>query len=166
VTVPVTVGIDPGSRVTGYGVVEQRGRDILYIDSGVVRNRSSSSRPERLHRIKKVLDEVLRRHSPAALAVEQIFIVKNPKSIFVLGEVRGVVLLAAAEAGVPVYEYSPREVKSSVVGRGAATKGQVAAMIQRLLKVGHTPETEDETDALAVAFCHVLRDSGFTGGLR
>lgn len=163
---PVTVGIDPGSRVTGYGVVEQRGRDILYIDSGVVRNGSSSSRPERLRRIKQVLDEVLRRHSPASLAVEKIFIAKNPKSIFVLGEVRGVVLLAAAEAGVPVYEYSPREVKSSVVGKGAATKGQVAAMIQRLLEVGHTPETEDETDALAVAFCHVLRVSGFTGGLR
>ena len=161
----VTVGIDPGSRITGYGVVKQRGRDILYIDSGVVRNKSSSSRPERLHVIKKALDDVLRRHSPAALAVEQIFMAKNPKSTLALGEVRGVVLLAAAEVGVPVYEYSPREVKSSVVGRGAATKGQVAAMIQRLLEVGHTPETEDETDALAVAFCHVLRVSGFTGGL-
>lgn len=162
----VTVGIDPGSRITGYGVVEQRGRDILYIDSGIVRNGSSSSKPERLHRIKKALDEVLKRHSPAALAVEQIFMAKNPKSTLTLGEVRGVVLLAAAEAGVSVYEYSPREVKSSVVGKGAATKGQVAAMIQRLLEVGHTPETEDETDALAVAFCHVLRDSGFTGGRR
>ena len=161
----VTVGIDPGSRITGYGVVEQRGRDILYIDSGVVRNKSSSSRPERLHMIKKALDDVLRRHSPVALAVEQIFMAKNPKSTLALGEVRGVVLLAAAEVGVPVYEYSPREVKSSVVGKGAATKGQVAAMIQRLLEVGHTPETEDETDALAVAFCHVLRVSGFTGGL-
>ncbi len=161
----VIVGIDPGSRITGYGVVEQRGRDILYIDSGVVRNKSSSSRPERLHMIKKALDDVLRRHSPAALAVEQIFMAKNPKSTLALGEVRGVVLLAAAEVGVPVYEYSPREVKSSVVGKGAATKGQVAAMIQRLLEVVHTPETEDETDALAVAFCHVLRVSGFTGGL-
>ncbi len=161
----VTVGIDPGSRITGYGVVEQRGRNILYIDSGVVRNKSSSSRPERLHMIKKALDKVLRHHSPTAMAVEQIFMAKNPKSTLVLGEVRGVVLLAAAEAGVSVYEYSPREVKSSVVGKGAATKGQVAAMIQRLLEVGHTPETEDETDALAVAFCHVLRVSGFTGGL-
>ena len=102
----VTVGIDPGSRITGYGVVEQRGRDILYIDSGIVRNGSSSSKPERLHRIKKALDEVLKRHSPAALAVEQIFMAKNPKSTLTLGEVRGVVLLAAAEAGVS--EKEPR----------------------------------------------------------
>ena len=160
----VTVGIDPGSRITGYGVVEQRGREIIYIDSGIVRCGSSISRPERLRVIKESLDRVLRRHEPDALAVEQIFMAKNPKSTLALGEVRGVVFVAAAEAGVPVYEYSPREVKSSVVGKGAATKGQVAAMIQRLLEVGHTPETEDETDALAVAFCHVSRNSGFTGG--
>jgi crossover junction endodeoxyribonuclease RuvC len=162
--VTVTVGIDPGSRITGYGVIEQRGRDIIYVDSGIVRSGSSISRPERLRRIKEALDRVLRQHEPDALAVEQIFMAKNPKSTLALGEVRGVVLVAAAEAAVPVFEYSPREIKSSVVGKGAATKGQVAAMIQRLLEVGHTPETEDETDALAVAFCHVSRNSGFTGG--
>lgn len=161
---PVTVGIDPGSRITGYGVVEQKGREILYVDSGIIRSGSSGSRPERLLRIKQGLDEVLRRHGPASLAVEQIFMAKNPKSTLALGEVRGIVMLAAAEAGIHVYEYSPREIKSSVVGKGAATKEQVAAMIKRLLEVGHAPETEDETDALAVAFCHVLRASGFTGG--
>lgn len=161
---PVTVGIDPGSRITGYGIIEQRGRETLYVDSGIIRSGQAGDRPQRLLRIKSGLDDVLRRHAPSALAVEQIFMAKNPKSTLALGEVRGVVMLAAAEAGIPVYEYSPREVKSSVVGKGSATKGQVSSMIQRLIAVSHEPETEDETDALAVAFCHVLRMSGLMGG--
>ena len=85
---------------------------------------------------------------------------KNPKSTLALGEVRGVILLSAAQIGVPVYEYSAREVKGSVVGVGSAHKSQVAAMIGRLLGLSHEGETEDETDALAVAFCHVLKSTG------
>ena len=154
--------IDPGSRVTGYGVLERRGREILYVDSGIIRCRDGDERPRRLLRIKEVLDKVIERHRPASLAVEEIFMSKNPKSTLALGEVRGVVMLAAEEAGVPVYQYTPREVKSSVVGKGAAHKKQVAAMIVRLLDFGKEPETEDETDALAVAFCHLLRESGIT----
>lgn len=154
------VGIDPGSRITGYGVIELRNGRFGYIDSGIIRCGSREERPDRLRKIKAALDEVLERHHPDSLAVEQIFVSKNPKSTLKLGEVRGVVLLAAAEAGIPVFEYSPREVKSSVTGRGAAQKGQVAAMIGRLLEIGHEPETEDETDALAVAFCHCLRETG------
>jgi crossover junction endodeoxyribonuclease RuvC len=164
--VSLTVGIDPGSRITGYGVVERRGRDILDVDSGIIRCRDEDDRPKRLRTIKEALDEVIRRHRPASLAVEEIFMSKNPKSTLALGEVRGVILLAAEEAGIPVYQYSPREVKSSVVGKGAAHKQQVAAMIGRLLTLSKKPETEDETDALAVAFCHVLRESGKMGGRR
>jgi crossover junction endodeoxyribonuclease RuvC len=163
--VSLTVGIDPGSRVTGYGVLERRGRDIIYVDSGIIRCRDGEERPRRLRRIKEMLDEVIKRYRPSSLAVEEIFMSKNPKSTLALGEVRGVVLLAAEEAGVPVYHYTPREVKSSVVGKGAADKRQVAAMIGRLLEFEKQPETEDETDALAVAFCHVLRESGAIGGL-
>ena len=154
------VGIDPGSRITGYGVIERRGSRISYVDSGIIRCGSRDDRPERLHKIKMALDDVLGRHHPDSLAVEAIFFSKNPKSTLTLGEVRGVVILAAAEAGIPVFEYSPREVKSSVVGKGAAHKGQVAAMIGRLLEFDREPETEDETDALAVAFCQGLRESG------
>lgn len=161
----LTVGIDPGSRITGYGVLERRGREILYVDSGIIRCRDGEERPRRLRRIKEALDDVIRRYRPASLAVEEIFMSKNPKSTLALGEVRGVILLAAEEAGVPVYQYTPREVKSSVVGKGAAHKRQVAAMIVRLLDFDKEPETEDETDALAVAFCHVLRESGIMGGL-
>lgn len=161
--VPLIVGVDPGSRVTGYGVLDRRGNNIVYVDSGIIRVKGKKSRPERLLMIKEDLDAVVMKYRPEAVAVEEIFMAKNPKSTLALGEVRGVILLCAAQNGVPVYEYSAREVKSSVVGVGAAHKSQVAAMIGRLLKLSHEPETEDETDALAVAFCHVLKATGPAG---
>ena len=97
------------------------------------------------------------------MAVEKVFVAKNPKSALTLGEARGVILLAAAEAGIEVFEYSAREVKGSVVGAGGAHKSQVAAMVGKLLGMKRDPETEDETDALAVAFCHCLRGTGIAG---
>jgi crossover junction endodeoxyribonuclease RuvC len=100
---------------------------------------------------------VIASYRPDSVAVEEIFMARNPKSTMTLGEARGVVILAAAEAGVPVYEYSPREIKCSVVGSGAAHKSQVAFMIGKLLGLTRQPETADESDALAVAFCHALR---------
>ncbi len=155
----LTIGIDPGSHITGYGLVERRGRDIVYVASGIIRARRAGSVSDRLLEIKRGLDEVIVRYRPAALAVEDVFMAKNPKSTLTLGEVRGVVLLAAAEAGLSVHEYSPREVKSSVVGAGGAHKSQVAAMVTRILRFDHEPETEDESDAVAVAFCHAVRES-------
>ena len=153
----IIIGIDPGSRVTGYGLVEKRGSGIVYIGSGVIRLRASDPMPERLASIKRGLDEVLREYQPAAMAVEDIFVSKNPKSALKLGQARGVAILAAAEAGIEVFEYAPREVKGSVTGTGSAHKSQVGAMIVRLLRTDHEPACEDETDALAVAFCHALR---------
>jgi crossover junction endodeoxyribonuclease RuvC len=161
--VSLTIGIDPGSRITGYGVVERRGAGIAYVGSGIIRAGGSAPVAARLLAIKKELDGVIARYRPASLAVEDVFMAKNPKSTLTLGEVRGVVLLAAAEAGIPVFEYSPREVKRSIVGGGAAHKSQVAAMVGRLMRLDHEPETEDETDALAVAFCHAVRESGIGG---
>lgn len=161
----LTIGIDPGSHITGYGLVERRGNEILYVASGIIKTGRSSAVSERLLAIKRGLDEVIARFHPSALAVEEVFMAKNPKSTLTLGEARGVVLLAAAEAGLPVHEYSAREVKMSVVGAGAAHKSQVAAMVGRLLRFDHEPETEDESDAVAVAFCHAIRESGFHGRL-
>jgi crossover junction endodeoxyribonuclease RuvC len=155
--VSLTIGIDPGSRITGYGIVEARGREIVFVGSGIIRTGDSKPIGERLLAIKRSLDEVMRRYRPTALAVEEIFMAKNPKSTLTLGQARGVALLAAAEAGIPVFEYSSREVKSSVTGAGGAHKSQVAAMVGRLMRLDHEPETEDETDALAVAFCHAAR---------
>lgn len=162
----LTIGIDPGSHITGYGLVERRGRDIVYVASGVIKTPRSASVSERLLEIKKGLDEVIERYHPTVLAVEDVFMAKNPKSTLTLGEVRGVVLLAAAEAGMPVHEYTPREVKSSVVGAGGAHKSQVAAMVMRILRFDHEPETEDESDAVAVAFCHAVRETAYREGVR
>jgi crossover junction endodeoxyribonuclease RuvC len=155
--VSLIIGIDPGSRITGYGLVETRGRDIVFVGSGVIRAGDKKPIEERLLAIKRALDEVMQRYHPSALAVEEIFMAKNPKSTLTLGQARGIALLVAAEAGIPVFEYSSREVKSSVTGAGGAHKSQVAAMVGRLMRLDHEPETEDETDALAVAFCHAAR---------
>jgi len=155
--VPLIIGIDPGSRITGYGLVDLRGRDIVFVGSGIIRTGDAMPIGERLLAIKRALDEVMGHYRPSALAVEEIFMAKNPKSTLTLGQARGIALLAAAEAGIPVYEYSSRAVKSSVTGAGAAHKSQVAAMVGRLMRLDHEPETEDETDALAVAFCHAAR---------
>lgn len=154
---PVIIGIDPGSRITGYGLVEKRGSGIVYIGSGAIKVRAADPMPVRLAAIKHGLDGVLREFQPAAMAIEEVFVSKNPKSALKLGQARGVAILAAAEAGLEVFEYSPREVKASVTGTGSAHKSQVGAMVVRLLRPGHEPACEDETDALAVAFCHALR---------
>jgi crossover junction endodeoxyribonuclease RuvC len=155
--VPLFIGIDPGSRVTGYGIVETAGAGIRYRISGVIRVGGSDPMPVRLAAIKRGIDVVLSEHRPAAAAVEDVFVSRNPRSALKLGQARGVVLLAAAEAGIPVFEYTPREVKSSVTGIGSAHKSQVAAMVVRLLGPDREISCEDESDALAVAFCHALR---------
>jgi crossover junction endodeoxyribonuclease RuvC len=159
----VIIGIDPGSRVTGYGLVEKRGSGIVYIGSGAIRVRAKDPMPARLAEIKRGLDEVIREFRPAEMAIEDVFVAKNPKSALKLGQARGVAILAGAEAGLEIFEYAPREVKGSVTGAGSAHKSQVGAMIVRLLRPDHEPSCEDETDALAVAFCHALRAGSLAG---
>jgi crossover junction endodeoxyribonuclease RuvC len=153
----VVIGIDPGSRITGYGIVERKGSRIVYRGSGIIRVRAKDSKPLRLAAIKKHLDSVLGEFKPSAMAVENVFVARNPRSALTLGEARGIALLAAAEAEVEVFEYSPREVKGAVTGAGSAHKSQVSAMVLNLLRPDHDPASEDETDALAVAFCHASR---------
>lgn len=155
----LVVGVDPGSRITGWGVVEQHCGKISYVASGVVRADGRASVAERLLAVKRGLTEVINTFHPDALAIEDVFMAKNPKSMLTLGEARGMALLAAAEVGIPVFEYSTREIKMSVVGTGGAHKSQVASMVSRLLRLDHVPTTEDETDAVAVAFCHAVREA-------
>lgn len=109
--------------------------------------------------IKEGVDGIIRRFDPDEIAVESIFIARNPKSALALGESRGVILLSAVEAGKKIFEYSPREIKRSVVGNGAAHKSQVARMIEKLFRFERRPSSSDESDALAVVFCHHLRIS-------
>ena len=156
----VVLGIDPGSIVTGYGAVALTQGRTRPLGWGSVRTSSDLPLAERL---KVIHDEIARQielFKPDQVAVENVFLSKNAKSALKLGHARGVALLAAAEAGLPVFEYAPREVKCSVVGIGSASKDQVASMVVRLLGIEEQQPREDESDALAVAVCHVHKISG------
>jgi crossover junction endodeoxyribonuclease RuvC len=150
---PITLGIDPGSRVTGYGLVEKDGPRLSLVAAGQIKTRTRSSLPERLNEIYTELQKVIREYSPDEAAVEDIFYAKNVKSAIRLGHARGVALLAAAAAGIKVFEYPATTIKSSVVGYGHASKSQVSLMVKQLLKTDQEFSL-DTTDALSVAICH------------
>jgi crossover junction endodeoxyribonuclease RuvC len=150
----LVLGVDCGARRTGYGVIESDGGDHKLIASGVISTNVRDPFEARLHEIARGLREVIRRHSPAAAAVEQVFYAANVRTALKLAHVRGVALLAIAEAGLELGEYSPLEIKTSVVGYGQAGKRQVQVMVQSLLGLDSMIESEDACDALAVAICH------------
>ncbi|MBI2815421.1 MAG: crossover junction endodeoxyribonuclease RuvC [Acidobacteria bacterium] len=150
------LGIDCGSNATGYGIIDSDGRAFQVVDSGIVTTVARFPFPERLKQIADTLRNLIQTHSPDVMAVEEIFYSVNVKSLIKLGQVKGVVLLAAADAGLAVHEYSPLEIKSSVVGYGRAEKSQVQQMVKALLSLKELPP-EDAADALAVAVCHANR---------
>jgi len=147
------LGIDCGSAATGYGVIDAAGREVRTVAFGVILANARLSFPERLKKIADELGVLIEAHSPDAVAVEEVFYSVNVKSALKLGQVRGVALLKAAQAALPVYEYSPLQIKSSVVGYGRADKNQVQQMMKTLLRLQEIP-AEDAADALAVALCH------------
>lgn len=150
-------GIDCGSERTGFGVIDTDGRSHQYVTAGVIRTRASEPFEQRLRSIADELRELIASYRPHAVAVEEVFHAINTKSALKLAHVRGVALLLAAEAGVKVSEYSPLEVKISVVGYGRAEKSQVQMMVLSLLGIGQEFASFDATDALAVAICHGTR---------
>ena len=149
------LGIDCGSRVTGYGVIDTDGADCVFVRCGVLRAKSSDPLADRLRYIYGGIVKVIRELEPEAAAFENLFYATNVQSALKLGHVRGVSMFAAAEANLPVFEYSPLEVKSAVTGYGRAEKSQVQQMVRALLKLNAQPEPYDASDALAVAICHV-----------
>lgn len=149
------LGVDPGSDTTGYGVIDSDGRHYDLVEFAGIRGPKHMSFPERLLAISRKLEEVIERLSPQACAVEDTFYAVNVKSALKLGQARGAVLVAAARAGVEVFEYSPLEIKSALVGYGRAEKQQVQEMVRVLLKLKSVPEPLDASDALAIAICHV-----------
>lgn len=151
----VVLGVDPGTIVTGYGVVALEGGALKALHWGSVRTSSKVPLAERLGLIHAGIAQQIETHRPDVFAIENVFQSKNVRSALTLGHARGVAMLAAAQAGLPVFEYAPREVKQSVVGIGSASKEQVGAMIGRLLGVPDDERREDESDALAVAVCHL-----------
>ena len=159
------LGIDCGSRVTGYGVIEAEGRSLRSVGYGAIRLPANRELAERLCLVADGLDEVLRRFQPDEAALEDVFTRKYPRSALVLAHVRGAAMLCAARAGLRVASYTPAQVKSSVVGYGNAGKGQVRQMVRILLGVQEQVKPLDVSDALAVAYCHAnLRDAVERGG--
>jgi crossover junction endodeoxyribonuclease RuvC len=148
-------GIDPGSERTGYGCVETDGSRHRIVICGAITSSAASSFPERLLTIHTRLSELLRECRPDAVAIENLFFATNVRSALKLGHARGVAMLAAVEAGVPVIEYTPAEIKRAVVGFGRAEKHQVQHMVKLILGLAEVPAPHDAADALAVAICHV-----------
>jgi len=156
----VVLGIDPGTAVTGYGVVRRDERGTLaLVECGVIRTKADQPLPRRLHDIHEGVQELLARHRPATLAVEGVFYARNVRTTIVLGHARGVILLAGESAGVRIVEYPPAEIKKAIVGRGAATKEQVQFMVAQLLRLKTPPQPADAADGVAAALCALLSTS-------
>ena len=151
------LGIDPGGEVTGFGVLRKIGTSVTMVACGASRAVSGESLSEKLVRIHRCVSQVIETYHPAELAVEDIFYGKNVQSMKSIGQVRGVIILAGALAGLQVFEYAPREVKLAVAGRGGASKEQVQRMTQAVLGLAEPPRPHDAADALAIALCHTHR---------
>ncbi len=152
------LGIDPGLRVTGFGILDRHGQVLRYVSSGVVRT-PDASLPERLKTILDSLAQVIATHGPDQVAVEQVFVNVNPQSTLRLGQARGAAICAAVSQGLPVAEYTALQVKQAVVGNGHAAKEQVQEMVRRLLGLPADPSA-DAADALACAICHAHGGQG------
>ncbi len=151
------LGVDPGTAATGYGVVAREGvGPYRLVECGVIRPPARAPLARRLAVIHEEIAALIARHRPDALAVESVFVSQNARSALVLGHARGVILLAGAQADLPVAEYAPRQVKAAVVGSGAATKPQVGLMVAQLLRLKHAPAPADAADGVAVALTHCL----------
>ncbi len=153
----VVLGVDPGTLVTGYGVVARRGTVMKLLGCGTIRNNAALSMPLRLQKIYEELRSVIERFRPTECAIESAFYGKNAQSALKLGHARGVAILAAVQRSIPTTEYSPREVKKAVVGRGNASKEQVQFMVRALLRIHEGSMLLDASDALAIALCHLQR---------
>jgi len=153
----IILGIDPGSRITGYGVIKKEGRKLTYLGSGCIKafsgNKEDDDFSERLQTIFAGISEIILQFSPDLFAIEQVFMGVNPGGALKLGQARGAAIVAATNKGLPVAEYSARQIKQAVVGTGAADKSQVQHMVKTILKLPAMPQA-DAADALAVALCH------------
>ena len=149
----IILGIDPGSRITGYGLISKEGNRLIHIDNGAIFTQSAKDFPQRLEQIFTGLSAIIAQYQPDAVAVENIFLAKNAQSALKLGQARGAAIVAAVNVGLSVFEYTALQVKQAVVGSGRAEKVQVQQMIKALLNLPEVAQ-EDASDALAVAVCH------------
>lgn len=156
----VVLGIDPGTAVTGYGVVRRDPRGVpQLVECGVIRTKADQPLARRLRDIHDGVQELIARHQPHTLAVESVFYARNVRTTVVLGHARGVILLAGEQAGLRIAEYPPAEIKKAITGRGAATKEQVQYMVAQLLRLKSPPQPADAADGVAAALCALLAAS-------
>jgi len=153
----IILGVDPGTNLTGFGIIKQDGNNFSLITNGLIKLSSNNSLPDKLVIIYDELINLIHLYKPDEFALETAFYGKNVQSAMKIGYARGAAILAAAHCKIPMSEYSPREIKKSVVGKGAASKEQVSYMIKTLLSVKEKKMKYDESDALAVALCHAFR---------
>ncbi|MGE5552478.1 MAG: crossover junction endodeoxyribonuclease RuvC [Betaproteobacteria bacterium] len=153
----LVLGVDPGTAITGFALVRQEGQRLSAVEYGAIRTSPDLVLAERLRQIFSDLNQLFDEHRPDYLAVEKLFFNRNTTTALAVGQARGVVLLAAAQRGIPVAEYTPQEVKQAATGRGRAGKGQVGYMVRALLGLPAIPTPDDVCDALAVAICHCNR---------
>jgi len=149
------LGVDPGTLTSGYGIVAEEDHKLFHVASGGISPSAKQPFPKRLKKIYEELEKIIEKYRPHAVVVEDLFVSKNMKSALKLGHARGVAILAAMNAGVPVFEYAPLEVKQAVVGNGKAEKKQVQLMVKMLLELPKAPHPADAADALAAAICHI-----------
>ena len=148
----IILGIDPGSRITGFGLIDNQNNRIEYVHSGSI-HVGGDSLPQRLGHIFTAIDEVIREYAPEQMSIENVFMSRNADSALKLGQARGAAICAAHRAGLEIAEYAPREIKQAIVGSGSANKEQVQHMVKRLLGLQQTLQV-DEADGLAIAICH------------
>jgi crossover junction endodeoxyribonuclease RuvC len=150
----IIMGIDPGFAITGYGVVKYEGNKFSVIDYGAITTEASMMLSQRLLVLYNKLEELIKKHKPDAISIEELFFNKNIKTALTVGHGRGVAVLVAAKSGVEIFEYTPLQVKQSVVGYGRAEKAQIQQMVKAILNLSAIPKPDDVADALAVAICH------------
>ncbi len=148
------MGVDPGIAITGYGLINYTGNRLSMVDCGCIRTLSGIPLPERLHLLYRELISIIGKYGPEHYVVEELFFNKNTRTALVVAQARGVCILAAAGSGVPVFEYTPLQVKQAVAGQGRAEKSQVQFMVKTILALSETPAPDDVADALAVSICH------------
>src|SRR5690606_333645 len=154
------LGIDPGTGITGFGVIEAQGSAYSLIDAGVIRTPANSPLPERLSTIYEHLEQIIAMHNPEVVSVEKLYFAQNVTTAISVSHARGVVLLAAANAKARIAEYTPLEIKQALTGYGRADKSQIQEMVRVLLKLKQQPKPDDCADALAAAICHAMTADG------
>ena len=155
----LVLGIDPGLLKTGWGLVENRNNTLIYIASGVIKNKQDNTLDEKLKNIFINLDEIIKAYKPNAFSIEETFVNNNPLTSLKLGHARGVAMLAGAINDIKVFEYSANKIKKTVTGVGKANKDQIVMMVKILLPKKKEFDTEDEADALAIAICHINQNN-------